>query len=575
MKKIIPALFVSVLCLLSHPVGAEQQEVANIAAAESSAAKEIAGRLHQLTQDIASIQMLATQLDGAPSVDRESLSYWRDTRSLETLAAVDKIAILVAELPKSDPRRLDLESRMLEDFRWLGRSVYTRIDELDKKIVTATTKLESKQGPDLVLADSVIYKMESTRDLFLRAMVDHIETRESLGLSTEHTMPPLKLRLILQAESVAGRLVFVSALLKDLGQRLAQDKENSDLLVVHKQAAEWHEHNLDRLRDLLSLMERVDIPVAAYRSLIVKESGGISVDMIRPDVFLELITGRSAEVKDFALKRGPDIVLNVLVFLGILLLFRLLSKLSRRSIERALGRSKWDISQLLKETLAGMSGFVVMIIGLLIALAQVGISLGPMLAGLGLAGFIVGIALQDTLANFASGAMILIYRPYDVDDYIEAAGAAGLVKKMTLVSTTINTFDNQTLIVPNRNIWGNVIKNVTAQRVRRVDLKFGIGHTENIEKAERILAEAAEAHQLVLSSPDTLIKVDSLGDSSVNLVLRPWVKTEDYWTVHWDLTRDVKLRFDAAGISIAFPQRDIHIHYHDPAKNQAPSDNGL
>ncbi len=410
---------------------------------------------------------------------------------------------------------------MLEEFRWLGRAVYARVDELDKKIVTSTTNLETKQGPDLVLADSVINKLESTRDLFLRAMVGHIETRESLGLTTEHTLPPLKLRLILQAESVAGRLVFVSTLLKDLDQRLAQDKDNSDLLIVRKQASEWHQHNLHRLRELVSLMGRVELPGADYRSLIVRESGVISVDMMRPDVMKDIITVRLGEAKDFVGQRGPDIVLNVLVFFGILLLFRVLSRLFRRRVEITLGGSKWNISRLLKDMLVNFSGIVVMAIGLLLALAQIGISLGPMLAGLGLAGFIVGIALQDTLANFASGAMILIYRPYDVEDFVEVAGAAGVVKKMTLVSTTVITFDNQTLVVPNSKIWGDVIKNVTAQRVRRVDLQFGIGHSEDIEQAERILAEAADAHELVLHSPDTTVNVDSLRDSSVNLILRP------------------------------------------------------
>ena len=158
--------------------------------------------------------------------------------------------------------------------------------------------------------------------------------------------------------------------------------------------------------------------------------------------------------------------------------------------------------------------------------------------------------------------MILIYRPYDVEDFVEVTGAAGIVKKMTLVSTTITTFDNQTLVVPNSKIWGGVIKNVTAQRVRRVDLQFAIGYDEDIEKAEELLASVAEAHELVLSSPGTTINVGSLGDSGVNILLRPWVKTEDYWKVYWDITREVKLRFDLAGIKIPFQQRDIHVYSH-------------
>ena len=151
-----------------------------------------------------------------------------------------------------------------------------------------------------------------------------------------------------------------------------------------------------------------------------------------------------------------------------------------------LERSNADLSTLMKSILVSVSGGSVMALGFLMALSQAGISIGPALAGLGVAGFVVGFALQDTLGNFAAGAMILIYRPYDVDDFVEVAGASGLVKEMSLVSTTIATFDNQTLVVPNSKIWGDVIKNVTAQKVRRVDLEFGIGYGDDIEKAERV-----------------------------------------------------------------------------------------
>jgi small conductance mechanosensitive channel len=182
------------------------------------------------------------------------------------------------------------------------------------------------------------------------------------------------------------------------------------------------------------------------------------------------------------------------------------------------------------------------------------------LAGLGVAGFIVGFALQDSLGNFAAGAMILIYRPFDIDDFVEVTGASGLVKKMNLVSTTIATFDNQTLVVPNSKIWGDVIKNVTAQTERRVDLEFGIGYDDDIEHAERVLIETVTAHEKVLDEPEPMIKLHTLGDSSVNFIVRPWTKTEDYWDVYWDLMREVKLRFDREGISIPYPQTDVHFY---------------
>jgi small conductance mechanosensitive channel len=131
---------------------------------------------------------------------------------------------------------------------------------------------------------------------------------------------------------------------------------------------------------------------------------------------------------------------------------------------------------------------------------------------------------------------------------------------MTLVSTTIATFDNQILVIPNSKIWGDVIRNVTAQRLRRVDLEFGIGYGDDIEHAERVLRDVVESHELVLRSPEVMIKLHKLGDSSVNFIVRPWVRTADYWSVYWDITREVKLRFDREGISIPFPQRDIHVY---------------
>jgi small conductance mechanosensitive channel len=155
--------------------------------------------------------------------------------------------------------------------------------------------------------------------------------------------------------------------------------------------------------------------------------------------------------------------------------------------------------------------------------------------------------------------MILLYRPFDVGDVVDAGGVSGKVSHMSLVNTTFMTFDNQSLVVPNNNIWGAVITNVTAQRTRRVDLVFGISYGDDIEKAERVLHEIVESYDAVLDDPEPMIKLHELADSSVNFIVRPWVKTDDYWDTYWDLTKAVKQRFDKEGISIPFPQRDVHI----------------
>jgi small conductance mechanosensitive channel len=146
-----------------------------------------------------------------------------------------------------------------------------------------------------------------------------------------------------------------------------------------------------------------------------------------------------------------------------------------------------------------------------------------------------------------------------VGDVVSTAGITGFVKSMNLNTTTIKTFDNQVVVVPNGSIWGDNIINVTGSDTRRVDMTFGIGYSDDIDKAQAILEEIVKSHALVLSDPEPNIKMHELGDSSVNFVCRPWTLTGDYWTVYWDITRSVKERFDAAGVSIPFPQQDVHI----------------
>ena len=203
---------------------------------------------------------------------------------------------------------------------------------------------------------------------------------------------------------------------------------------------------------------------------------------------------------------------------------------------------------------------LIFIVGFVVALSMLDINVGPLLAAIGAAGFIIGFALQGTLSNFAAGIMILIYRPYDVGDFVDIGGTFGTVNAMTIVSTTLMTIDNQKVVVPNNLIWGDKITNVTGTDKRRVDMVFGIGYSDDIAKAQRILEEILVDHEAILKDPEPVVKVHELADSSVNFVVRPWVKTENYWNVYWDITKTVKLRFDDEGISIPFPQRDVHVY---------------
>ena len=155
---------------------------------------------------------------------------------------------------------------------------------------------------------------------------------------------------------------------------------------------------------------------------------------------------------------------------------------------------------------------------------------------------------------------MLIYRPFDTADTIKVAGVLGKVESMNLLSTQLRTPDNQLVIVPNNSVWGDVITNVTGITQRRVDLIFGIGYDDDIDKTQKILEDIVNGHELVLKEPQAIVKLHELGESSVNFICRPWVKPENYWNVYWDITRAVKHRFDAEGITIPFPQRDVHIY---------------
>ena len=251
---------------------------------------------------------------------------------------------------------------------------------------------------------------------------------------------------------------------------------------------------------------------------------------------------------------------RILAFLGILFIARIVSRIAARITARALSATRGQTSALLREFLVNAVRKVVFFIGFVIALEQLGIDIGPLLAGIGVMGFVVGFALQGTLSNFASGIMILLYRPYDVGDLIKAAGVTGRVAEMNLVSTTIRTMDNQRVIVPNSTIWGDVIVNLDGEDRRRVDMTFGIGYSDDIPKAEQILNDIVKSHPMVLEDPAPVVKLHELADSSVNFTVRPWSTPAQYWDVYWDVTRAVKERFDAEGISIPFPQRDVHVH---------------
>jgi small conductance mechanosensitive channel len=310
---------------------------------------------------------------------------------------------------------------------------------------------------------------------------------------------------------------------------------------------------IDRANVVLEALEAKGGDVEEHRLYLAAVSG-IEVDVSDVSAVWHAVSGWLTSGEG-----GIRWAKNILLFIVTLIVFAILARILGKATQKALSVSR-NLSDLLRDFTVKFVRRGTFLVGLMVAITMLEVNIGPVVAVIGAAGFIVAFALQGTLGNFASGLMILAYRPFDVGDVINVAGVAGTVNSMNLVSTSIKTFDNQSVVVPNNSIWGSVITNVTGLDTRRVDMVFGISYSDDTAKAKSILEDILKSHPRVLDEPASVVRLHELGDSSVNFICRPWVKTADYWAVYWDVTDAAKQRFDEEGISIPFPQRDVHVY---------------
>jgi len=267
-------------------------------------------------------------------------------------------------------------------------------------------------------------------------------------------------------------------------------------------------------------------------------------------------TGYLDIAKDWLLATGP----HILTALAILVIGRWLVQWTTGLIGKALTKSGMD------ETLVGFLKkliYYTLLTAIILAAAdQVGIKTTSFLAILGAAGLAVGLALKDSLANFASGVMLIMFRPFRVGDAVTAAGVSGTVERVDIFNSIIHTWDNQKVIIPNSKITSDIITNINANPTRRIDLVIGIGYDDDVEEAKTILEQLVSADSRILSDPAPKIALAEFGDSSINLVVRPWANTSDYWDVRFALMDNIKKAFDEHNITIPYPQRDVHMFQH-------------
>lgn len=258
-------------------------------------------------------------------------------------------------------------------------------------------------------------------------------------------------------------------------------------------------------------------------------------------------------IDTYVIPWGTKIIFALLVFL----IGRLIAKLLIKGLEKVMVKGKVD--QMLVSFLSNIAYTALLVVIVLAALEQLGVNTTSALAILGAAGLAVGLALKDSLASFAAGVMLIVFRPFKLGDFVEAGGVSGVVEEIRIFHTMLKTGDNRQITMPNAQVYGGTITNYSARETRRIDLVIGIGYGDDIKKARDLITQVIEADKTVLTDPAPTIMLLELGASSVDFAVRPWVKSGDYWTTRAALLEAIKTTFDKEGISIPYPQQDIHL----------------
>lgn len=245
--------------------------------------------------------------------------------------------------------------------------------------------------------------------------------------------------------------------------------------------------------------------------------------------------------------------------LAIFLVGKWIARAVTNGAGKALGRA--NIDPILSTFLSNILNTVLLVLVIIVALSQLGLNTTSLVALLGAAGLAVGLALKDSLSHFAAGVMLVLFRPFKLGDFVEVGGVSGSVDKITIFSTRLKTPDNKIVTIPNGKVFGNTMTNFSEEATRRIDLVIGIGYGSDLLKAKGILEDIVSRHDNVLKEPGYRIAVSELADSSVNFIVRPWVNAEDFWPVRFELIETIKLRFDAEGIEIPFPQMSVHMNH--------------
>jgi small conductance mechanosensitive channel len=515
----------------------------------------------EIQNEFDKIRQLNSSVDSVREWHRDGLNARIDKRGVVVIRRLNAIApALLNEFEANSTQAIEL-IKLLDSHALFALQ---RIATLDKRIADERAPLPKfEQNAQADISRAFIEDLTSISKDYIESYIRQAQLRDAAGLAFQGMVDKATSRLYILNERLMGQIELDAMSLDELLARRTEEPLREDLQKALDLVQTKQTRNLHRLERVIEISEMLGIESAEQRSLLIQEQGQVGVEILQRDVFKKLWDGQFTKLSEGIARNGPDVLFRSLLFSFVVITAWVLSRLVRYPIKAIVNRERFALSFLLRDALITLSSVTVFILGVVVALATLGVSLGPIFAGLGVIGILVGLAVQDSLKNLAAGTMILVHRPYDVDDRVKIAGAEGTVKRMNMLATTIITYDNQMLVVPNAGIWGDTIYNYTANPVRRVDVKVNVSYAEDIDRVHAVLIDVLEQHEHVLPKPEPEVHVVGMEDSAIAFVVKPWVRTEHYWPTLWELNRIIKLRLDDEGIEIPFPQRVVTLRPND------------
>jgi small conductance mechanosensitive channel len=577
LRRLLPVL--PILLFFPMPTGAQEAD----ASGESSDTVEAV--VDSLTADTAAVDTAQVQIeeavaglarldllvDSLVALENRTRRGSRDERQVATVMAsqlIDELHDIEADLVRLIPR-LEAAGQPVDSIKDAFGDFLSRVAGLYEEAIERRTDgiddlrdLRAETPPDSL--DELELRIVEAKVKLDTLVVEQMRTladADSLGVETAEQWEVVDRHLKNWAESQVGRLQIalvtrnrLDTQIKD-AQKAGVDPSEITAMRMHRQAAQRRVQGITAtITSTADLLGQRGYGTADYRQIVIRATGDVTADILNPEVFLGLARDIGEDVWVWTKDNGPNILVKLLIVVGIIILFRIAFRFLWWFL-RLIRVVRF--SKLMVDLTGRMIRPIATIAGLVTGLWLIGANPTTVLAGIGVAGVIVGLALQDSMSNLAAGLFILATKPFDIEDIVEAGGVIGTVKQMGLANTTILTFDRRRLFVPNRLIWGSVIENRSSEPIRRVEVTARISYREDLDQALAVLRDLVDVNEMILDDPEPAVFVKRLADSWVDIAVWPWVNSEDWLKMLRGLPRLIKLRFEAEGIEVAYPRTEL------------------